>query len=303
MQRLLLVVNGAAGTTDDGTVEAALAVLRDGADVIVAETSDGDELASAVADRGDRRLVVMGGDGSVHAAVRALDEAGGLDPADPVGIIGRGTGNDLARALGLPSDPAEGAAAVLAGRPRPVDLLRADDGGLVVNAVHVGIGAQASAEAVRFKESLGASAYSLGAVIAGLTGDGSRLRVEVDGVVVECPEEDWRADGSTEVLMVGVCNGPTIAGGTALAPDARVDDGLVDVMVCVATGPVARAAFAAALLSGSHVGRPDVVVVRGSEVRIEGEPVEAVPDGELALAAASRAWRVEHHAWSVLVPP
>jgi diacylglycerol kinase family enzyme len=300
--KLLLVVNGAAGTADDDSVEVVLRVLRAGADVVVATTEDGDDLAEVVAGRGDRRLVVLGGDGSVHAAVSALDRAGALDPADPVGVIARGTGNDLARALGLPLDPAEGAAAVLSGRPRPVDLLRGDDGELVVNAVHVGLGAQASAEAVRFKDALGPAAYPLGAVIAGVTGAGTRLRVEVDGAVVGSEEGGWAADGSTEVLMVGVCNGPTVAGGTALAPGAQVDDGLADVMVCTATGPVARAAFAAALLAGTHVERDDVVVVRGSRVRVTGEPTESVPDGELRPAAAALGWRVEPAAWSVLVP-
>ncbi len=302
MQGLLVVVNGAAGTADEESVDAALRVLRDGADVVTAGTEDETSLAAAIAGRGDRRLVVLGGDGSVHAALRALDATGSVDPAEPVGIIARGTGNDLARALGLPLDPVEGAAAVLAGRPHPVDLLRDDEGGVVVNAVHIGIGARASAEAVRFKETLGAAAYPLGAAIAGLAEAGSRLRVEVDGVVVGNAAAGWQADGSTEVLMVGVCNGPTIAGGTALAPDAQVDDGLLDVMVCTATGPVARAAFAAALLSGGHVERPDVVVTRGREVRVTGEPVESVPDGELRPAAASRTWRVDRHAWSVLVP-
>jgi len=45
-------------------------------------------------------VVVVGGDGSVHAAVAALDRLGALDPADPIGIVSLGTGNDLARALG-----------------------------------------------------------------------------------------------------------------------------------------------------------------------------------------------------------
>jgi diacylglycerol kinase family enzyme len=299
VDELLVVLNRGAGTADDEAIEAALAELRTGASVTVAATADQAELADAIGNRGTRRLVVLGGDGSVHAAIRALDHAGGLDPGRPIGIIPRGTGNDLARALGLPLTPVEAAAVVLTGRPRPLDLLRDDDGGLVVNAVHAGVGARASAEAVRFKDRLGAVAYPLGAAIAGVTAGSAELRVEVDGQVVSAA--DWAADGSTDVLMVGVCNGPTIAGGTPLAPDALLDDGLAEVVVCTATGPVARATFAAALLSGTHVERPDVRVVRAREVTFRGGPVDLVADGELQEAVAARTWRVDHHAWSVLV--
>ncbi|WP_104523500.1 diacylglycerol/lipid kinase family protein [Blastococcus atacamensis] len=302
MQRLLVVVNRAAGTTDDESVQAALTVLRSGADVTVAATADADELRRAVAGRGDRRLVILGGDGSVHAAISALDATGGLHGEDPVGIIPLGTGNDLGQALGLPLDPSQSAAVVLDGIPRPLDLARDDAGGVVVNAVHVGAGARAAAEAARFKDRLGAVAYPLGAVIAGVSTAGWGLRVEVDGRVVEHDAAGWAADGDTPVLMAAVCNGPTIGGATPMAPDASLDDGLLDVVVSLATGPVARAAFAAALPSGRHVERDDVLVVRGREVAVTGGPVDLVADGDVEEGVNARAWRVQRSAWSVLVP-
>ena len=138
---------------------------------------------------------------------------------------------------------------VLDGHPPPLDVLRDDDGGLVVNAVHVGVGARATAEAMRFKSRLGPAAFPLGAAVAGVTSSGLDLRVAVDGDVVTHEQGGWTADGSTGVLMLGVCNGPTIAGGAPLAPGAILDDWLADVVVCTAKGPLARAAFAAALLT------------------------------------------------------
>jgi diacylglycerol kinase family enzyme len=301
-KRLLVVVNGAAGSTDDESVDTVLAALLAGADVDVAATADHDELLEVVRARGERRLVVVGGDGSVHAAVRALDRAGVLDPGEPLGIVPCGTGNDLARTLGLPLDPAEAAAVVLTGHPRPVDLVRDDVGGLVVNAVHVGVGALAGAEAVRFKERLGRAAFPLGAAIAGVTSSGWPLRVAVDGEIVVHPDQGWAADGSIDVLMVAVCTGRTIGGGAPLAPQALVDDGLADVVVTTATGPAARAAFAAALRIGRHVERPDVLITRGREVTFSGPPVALNGDGEIEEGVDSRTWRVERHAWSVLVP-
>jgi len=302
MERLLVVVNQDAGTTDDGAVDSALTVLRAGADVRVAATADEDELLEAVTARGGRRVVVIGGDGSVHATVRALDRAGVLDFREALGVIPRGTGNDLARTLGLPPDPAEAADVVLTGAPRPLDLVRDEKGGVVVNAVHVGVGAEAGAEAVRFKDRLGTAAFPLGAAIAGVTGRGSPLRVEVDGRVAAHGSAGWTADGRTDVLMLAVCTGRTIGGGTPLAPDALPDDGLAEVVVCTATGPVARAAFAAALLTGSHVDRDDVLVTRGRQVTFTGPPVDLNADGELESRVTSRTWHVRRHAWSVLVP-
>lgn len=283
-------------------MEAALTRLRRGADVVVAATADSAELDDVVTARDGRRLVVLGGDGSVHAVVRALDRAGALDPAEPVGIIAQGTGNDLARALGLPLDPVDGAAAVLAGSVHPLDLLGDDVGGLVVNAVHAGVGARAGAEAHRLKSRLGPAAYPLGAAIAGVGSAGWDLCVEVDGRIASHESAGWAADGSSAVLMLGVCNGATIGGGTALAPGALPDDGLVDVVVCTATGPVARAAFAAALVAGRHAERPDVLVVRGREVRLSGGPVDLDADGELEEDVQSRTWRLQPRAWSVLRP-
>lgn len=302
MQRLLVVVNRAAGGADDESVRAAVSALRAEADVAVAATAGEDELLRAISARDDRRVVVVGGDGSVHAAVAALAQVGGLRADEPLGIIPRGTGNDLAQALGLPLDPVAGAAVVLGGVPRRLDLGRDDAGGVVLNAVHLGVGAKAGAEASRFKGVLGSAAYLLGALLAGLTTAGEGLRVEVDGRVAVHPGGRWAVDGSTGVLMAAVCNGPTIGGATPLAPGAALDDGLVDVVVSTATGPLARAAFAASLRSGRHVDRDDVLVVRGREVTVTGGPVDVVADGEREAGVGSRTWRVAHHAWSVLVP-
>ncbi|TFV60169.1 diacylglycerol kinase [Geodermatophilus sp. DF01-2] len=299
---LLVVVNRSAGSAED-EVDAALTELQAAAEVTVVATADAAELEAALAGRDGRRLVVLGGDGSVHAVARALDRAGELDPAEPVGIVACGTGNDLARTLRLPLDPVQGAAAVLAGRPRPLDLLDDDAGGLVVNAVHAGVGARAGAQADRLKERIGVAAYPVGAALAGVSSPGWPLRVEVDGRVAAHPAEGWVADGTRDLLMLGVCTGRSIGGGTPLAPHAEPDDGLADVVVSVATGPVARAAFAAALTSGTHVDRPDVLVLRGRQVSVTGGPVDLDADGEVEEGVPQRTWRVRRHGWSVLVPP
>ncbi|RJK94304.1 diacylglycerol/lipid kinase family protein [Vallicoccus soli] len=289
---LLLVRNAAAGTADDEAVGAALEVLRARAAVEVATTGSPGELCDLLRGLGGRTLVVAGGDGSVHAAATALRDEGLLDPARAVGLLPLGTGNDLARCLGVPLDPRAAAAVVLDGRDRALDLLEDDERGLVVNVVHAGVGAEAARQATAWKERVGAAGYALGAALAGARTEGWELTVEVDGRVV--------ADGDP-VLMVALGTGTTIGGGTPLLPDARPDDGLADVVLVRAVGPVARAAYALHLRRGEHVDRDDVDVLRGRTVRVAGGfPVNA--DGEVSGPYDERTWTVRPRAWALRVP-
>ncbi len=178
--------------------------------------------------------------------------------------------------------------------PRPLDLLVDAEGDVVVNAVHVGVGAEAAAAAGRLKPRLGPLAYPVGAVAAGLRSTGWRLWVEVDGRVV--------ADGHRRSLMVAVGNGRGIGGGTPVMPTASPDDGLLDVLVSYATGPWARARYGRALTAGTHLRDRDVRWARGRSVTVSGEPVGVNADGELGPEATRRTWTVEPGAWSLVRP-
>jgi diacylglycerol kinase family enzyme len=237
--------------------------------------------------------VIFGGDGSLHALVAALDDRGELANR-PAGLIPLGTGNDFARTLGLPLDPEAAARVVLSGHRRTLDLLRDDRGGIVVNAVHLGVGAEASRQAAPLKPWLGRSAYAVGGVLAGLRVRGWQLRVTVD--------DERVADGGRRVLMVGIGNGVTIGGGTPLLPDARPGDGAVDVVVSFATGPFSRLRYANLLRSGSHLARRDVVHRHGTSVTVQGDPVPVNADGELGGPHARYEWRLHPEAWHIIAP-
>jgi diacylglycerol kinase family enzyme len=292
----VLVVNAAAGSTDQDAVEAATDVLADAGRVEVVPTEDPAALDRVVAELADRRLVICGGDGSVHLAVERLRRLGRTDV--PVGLVPLGTGNDLARGLGLPfEDPRAAAARIRDGHPAPMDLLVADDGAVCVNAFHAGVGADAAARAESLKDQLAAVAYPVGALLAGIRADGVRTEVTVDGEVLV----------DDDVLMVAGCNGTCFGGGATMAPSACPDDGSLDVVAVTAVGPVARAAFGVAFARGEHLGRDDVAVASGREVTIRVRP-SADPeaptglrydvDGELDDGVvAERTWRVEPHAW------
>jgi diacylglycerol kinase family enzyme len=202
-----------------------------------------------------------------------------------------GTGNDLARTLGIPLDPVEAARALLAGRARRLDLIVDDTGGVVVNAVHVGIGAEAAEKASALKDRLGPAAYAVGSAVAGVGTVGWSLTVEADGVVVH--------DGEP-VLMVAIANGRSIGGGAELAPEAQPDDGLLDVVVATSTGPLARLGFGISMRDGEHVSRDDVATTRARTVTVRGEAFPLNADGELAGPVTERTWHVLPAAWSLL---
>ena len=285
----LLVVSRKAGSTDDEEVGAAVEVLA--AELVLCTGPD--ELEHALDRLDGRTLVIAGGDGSIHLAVTKLPLRGTLE-STRIGLVPLGTGNDLARALEIPLDPAQAAELVRDGEAQPTDLLLDDVGGIVVNAAHVGIGADAAELAGALKPRLGAAAYPIGAVRAGFRTTGWRLKVEVDGRLV--------ADDHRRTLMVGIGNGRGIGGGTPLLPHALVDDGLLDVMVSQATGPFARIRFGAALTSGEHLTDPQVRFARGRSVTVSGEPVGVNSDGETGVEVRRRTWTVAPGAWRMVRP-
>jgi diacylglycerol kinase family enzyme len=287
--RLLLVTNADAGSADQAAVDSALDVLRGRAEVEVRRTADVDDLdriLSGLTRRpaSDRpTLVLAGGDGTMHLAANRLHALGALSDV-VLGLIPLGTGNDLARGVGIPLDPEAAAEVVLAGRERGIDVLLDEDGGVVVNAVHVGVGADA-ARAARPWKRLGKVGYVVGAVIAGLTSDGLHLRVEADALTL--------ADGRRRVLQVGVSNGPDIGGGTELAPRADPGDGRADVTVSYAVGRLDRLRYGLRLRRGTHEERHDVQTARATKVVVSGDEFWCNTDGELAGPMRSRTWTVE----------
>ena len=294
MEPLLLIANADAGSTDAERLEEALAVLRRHADVEVTRTSDQGELDGVLHRRGGRRVVVAGGDGSLHAVVAALHRRNELSDA-VVGLLPLGTGNDFARGNGIPLDPAEAAEVVATGEVRPVDVIVDCVGEVVVNNVHVGVGAEASRKAHSWKKRLGRVGYVIGALQASVNPPFYRFRVEVDGEVV--------ADVDRHIAQVAVGNGTTVGGGTDLTPHADTGDGKLDVMISFAVGPLARFGYVAKLRAGRHPERGDVLYVRGSSVSVAGQAFWCSADGELYGPERHRTWRIEPAAFRMPLPP
>lgn len=303
MRSLLVITNADAGTSDEERLDVALAVLREEASVEVAKTSNPGELDGVLHRAGGRTVVVAGGDGSMHAVVKALHKRHELEGAT-LALLPMGTGNDFARGNQIPLEIEDAARLVLTGEPRPVDLLVDEVGNIVVNNVHVGVGAQASRKGHKWKTRLGAVGvgkvnlgklgYPIGALLSAFHPPSWRLRIEIDGKVVN--------DVNRPVLMVAIGNGGNVGGGTELNPEADTEDGRLDVMISRAVEPLAKIGYVARLRKGEHDERNDVVMLRGRSVKVSGDEFWLSADGEIYGPERSRSWRLEPAAYRLILP-
>ncbi len=170
-----------------------------------------------------RLLLAMGGDGTFQAL------ANGVFGADiVVGVLPVGGGNDFATALGIPRDPVKAAEAILCGRPRHADLVRAHtaDGRerFYVGGGGVGLDAEAAGYANgSYRHLPGRIRYMASALRA--LAEYAPLEVQM-----EFPGSD-QGSATAKALLAGVLKTPTYGAGLRLAPDATVDDGLLHVVL------------------------------------------------------------------------
>ncbi|MER7738072.1 YegS/Rv2252/BmrU family lipid kinase [Streptomyces sp. NPDC096538] len=274
MRQFTAVVNPTAGAA--GSAAALLAVarhLREAGAELVTEYSrslaHARELALA-AGREGRVVLAVGGDGMAGGVGGALSGTGAI-----LGLVPAGRGNDFARALGLPGDAEALAHVLLHAEPRPVDTVEVrsavHDRTVVLGSVYAGVDALANRHANRSRLLRGSASYYAGGLRAVTTWRPARYRVTVDG-------KEHAHTGYTVVAA----NSGTYGSGRLIAPDARVDDGLLDVVMIREAPRWLFFTLMNELRTGAHVHRPQVRVLRGREIRIEAD--RAVPygtDGEV----------------------
>ena len=225
---ILVFVNRAAGRRRAHSHLLSLRTLFESLDLSVefVETGSAAELESAArraVDQNHHVLLALGGDGTFQALVNGVY---GSDVM--VGILPTGGGNDFAAALGLPNDPVAAAQMMLRGKPRSVDLvrLRTADGRTRLYAGGGGIGLDAQAALLAnglYRRLPGRLRYVASALHAFSKHSPLKVRLEFPGT-------DFPPAESIS-LLAGVLNTPTYGGGVRLAPDARIDDGLLQVVL------------------------------------------------------------------------
>ncbi|MGN6127305.1 MAG: diacylglycerol/lipid kinase family protein [Humibacter sp.] len=216
-------------------------------------------------------LVVVGGDGMVSLGVNLVAET---DVA--LGIVATGTGNDMARTLGLPiDDPDAGIARLkdaLCREPRRIDLGRVRHGelstwfGCVLSA---GFDAVVNERANRMTRPRGSSRYTLSMVRELLTFRPIAYRLEVDGVTSD-----------RSAMLVSVANGRSIGAGMMITPDAQLDDGMLDLFVVEAMSRLKLLRVFPRVFKGTHTSLPEVSIVRARSVKLQAEGAIAYADGE-----------------------
>ncbi len=203
-------------------------------------------------------VFVLGGDGTVMEVLGALAGTG-----QPVGILPAGTGNLLARALGIPLDVRRAARALVAGRPRAIDLGRLSDGRRFGFALGLGLDVDMVLRAPEgLKRRLGIAAYVVSSIRAVWRNERFLLRATVDGQAVE-----------RECSMVMLANfGAVFNGVLTLGPGIAPDDGHLDLCVYSPDSFLDAAAIGWRLWRGDFRPHPRMLFRRGRRIRIESVP-------------------------------
>lgn len=225
-----------------------------------------EEIAEDFARRGSDRVVVMGGDGTITEAVNGV-----VNTPAQLGLISVGTGNDLARSLGLPyNDVAASLEVILSGSAQAIDV-GCDGGRCFVSALGVGYPALVAEETNRMLWLRGPAAFFLSVYKA-------LRRLEAFPVEIVLDDRELRLDCSA----ILVHNTPYTGGGLKMAPAARCDDGFFDVVVIDSIGKLDLMLNFPKVYRGRHLEHPSFSVYRSRRVKIDSEgQILKMADGDV----------------------
>ncbi len=281
-KRWRLILNGK--SAGDEPLRAAVAAMRARAIALSVrvtwEAGDAERyVAEAIAD-GTDTVIAAGGDGTLSAVATALahrDE--GADALPTLGLVPMGTANDFADAAQIPEPVADAFDLIQSQPARPIDLLKLVANGSVhwaANLASGGFGTQVTVDTPDgMKKLLGGLAYLV-------TGMSKLGRIEPLRARIHGPGFEWEGG----FIALGVGNGRQAGGGQALCPDARIDDGLLDVTIVPELDGEVAATLATMLTDGRHAALDriatrrqlpwlEIDAVEPIVLNLDGEPVES----------------------------
>lgn len=245
---------------------------------------DGVERALQAVEAGEVPVVISG-DGLVGAVGGAM-----AGSETPLGVIPGGRGNDLARVLGIPDDPVAAVRVIAAGESRRIDVGEAN-GKRFLGIVSVGFDSECNRlanEVTIFRSNL-VYVYSLFRTL---------LAWKPARFTIRSESERIRTSG----YSISVANNSTFGGGMRIAPEAELDDGLLDVITVGEVGKLRFVANLRKVFNGTHIDDEQVHMFRASRVEITASrPFPVYADGE-HLTELPVSVRVLPRALSVLAP-
>lgn len=246
-----------------------LSLSRDAADLTA-------QARRAVED-GCQRLLVAGGDGTVHHAVQGL---AGSDCA--LAVVPLGSGNDFVGSLGGPTELAAAMEHAVRGEIRSIDLVRVEErffacvGGL-------GFDSAANEVANRVRRLRGQWIYLYSVLHTLATFRAPRLRIQYEG-----------GSFHGEALMVAIANAPRYGGGMRIAPAARMDDGLLDLVIIKKVALPAFLRVFPKVYKGTHVDHPAILQAKSPWVHVRPDrDLPAYGDGERLMTVGGQGARFE----------
>jgi len=222
------------------------------------------ELADQAVKAGVEALVVVGGDGMVHLALQALKATD-----IPLGVVPAGTGNDVARMLGIGrKNPVPAANAIIAGLTRTLDLAEVA-GQRVATVVSTGFDSLVNERANAMTWPAGQLRYTVATIAELRVFEPIRYTLELDGVPYQ-----------REAMLVAVGNGPSYGGGLRICAGAEPDDGLLDVVIIKPLAKPELVRVYPRLFTGSHIRHRAYEHHRVRTASITAVDLVAYGDGE-----------------------
>ena len=263
MDKTCIILNPAAGNARDlEDVVARLSRVPNGEIRISSKPGSAARFASAALRKGFDLVVAAGGDGTLNEVVNGIGE--NLGDAR-LGLIPLGTGNDFARTLGVPDDIEAAIDLIVIGETREVDLVRvtSDEVRYFVNVSAGGFSGLVNEKLTpEMKKTWGPLAYLRGAAAAL-----SELRAYRTTLALDNSESL-----TLDLYNVVVANGRYVAGGTLIAPEASIDDGLLDIVLIPQRSAPELALLAAQVALGTHLTSDAIVFRRAAQLTVNSKP-------------------------------
>lgn len=263
MAQTCVILNSSAGSVrDPDSLAKQIGELLEAEVFLTTKAGSAARFARTAVKKGAELIVAAGGDGTLNEVVNGIGEKAG---ATRVGLIPLGTGNDFARSLGLPTELEAAIDVVRAGETRAVDLVRvtSDEVRYFINVSAGGFSGLMNEKLTpEIKRTWGPLAYLRGAAAAL-----PELRAYETTLAFDNTESL-----KLELYNVVVANGRYVAGGTLIAPEASIDDGMLDIILIQKRSAPELALLAAEVALGTHLTNGAIVFRRAAKVTVNSKP-------------------------------